>query len=179
MDKSKVIYVSGYRSFELGVFKENDPKIQVVKNVLKKELHQLAEEGLEWVLVSGNLGVELWAVQIVAELKEEYPELSLGILYPFSDFGNNWNEGNQEKKKLAEQLADYVEAVSHQPYQSPSQLKNHTRFILEHTVGCLLIYDEEFPGKTKYFFEDAQNYQADHPYEIRLISMDDLQNFSE
>lgn len=97
MDKSKVIYVSGYRSFELGVFKENDPKIQVVKNVLKKELHQLAEEGLEWVLVSGNLGVELWAVQIVAELKEEYPELSLGILYPFSDFGNNWNEGNQEK----------------------------------------------------------------------------------
>ncbi|HFD6952464.1 TPA: SLOG family protein, partial [Enterococcus faecium] len=143
MDKSKVIYVSGYRSFELGVFKENDPKIQVVKNVLKKELHQLAEEGLEWVLVSGNLGVELWAVQIVAELKEEYPELSLGILYPFSDFGNNWNEGNQEKKQLAEQLADYVEAVSHQPYQSPSQLKNHTRFILEHTVGCLLIYDEE------------------------------------
>lgn len=135
MDKSKVIYVSGYRSFELGVFKENDPKIQVVKNVLKKELHQLAEEGLEWVLVSGNLGVELWAVQIVAELKEEYPELSLGILYPFSDFGNNWNEGNQEKKQLAEQLADYVEAVSHQPYQSPSQLKNHTRFILEHTVA--------------------------------------------
>ena len=61
MDKSKVIYVSGYRSFELGVFKENDPKIQVVKNVLKKELRQLAEEGLEWVLVSGNLGVELWA----------------------------------------------------------------------------------------------------------------------
>lgn len=137
MDKSKVIYVSGYRSFELGVFKENDPKIQVVKNVLKKELHQLAEEGLEWVLVSGNLGVELWAVQIVAELKEEYPELSLGILYPFSDFGNNWNEGNQEKKQLAEQLADYVEAVSHQPYQSPSQLKNHTRFILERAYSGL------------------------------------------
>ena len=58
-----------------------------------------------------------------------------------------------KKKQLAEQLADYVEAVSHQPYQSPSQLKNHTRFILEHTVGCLLIYDEEFPGKTKYFLK--------------------------
>ncbi len=58
MDKSKVIYVSGYRSFELGVFKENDPKIQVVKNVLKRELRQLAEEGVEWILVSGNLGVE-------------------------------------------------------------------------------------------------------------------------
>ena len=54
MDKSKVIYVSGYRSFELGVFKENDPKIQVVKNVLKKELRQLAEESgtISWYFVS-------------------------------------------------------------------------------------------------------------------------------
>lgn len=58
MDKSKVIYVSGYRSFELGGFKENDPKIQVVKNVLKKELRQLAEEGLEWVLVTGMKGTK-------------------------------------------------------------------------------------------------------------------------
>ena len=56
-----------------------------------------------------------------------------------------------KKKQLAEQLADYVEAVSHQPYQSPSQLKNHTRFILEHTVGCLLIYDEEFLEKRSIF----------------------------
>ena len=57
MDKSKVIYVSGYRSFELGVFKENDPKIQVVKNVLKRELRQLAEEG--W---NGYLSVGIWAL---------------------------------------------------------------------------------------------------------------------
>lgn len=179
MDSVKVIYFSGYRSFELGVFKENDPKVSVIKKVLKKEIQQLAEEGLEWIIVSGNLGVELWATQIVAELKLDYPELHLGIIYPFMAFGSNWNENNQEKKRLAEQLSDYVEAVSHQSYQSPSQLRNHTRFLLEHTDGCLLIYDEEFPGKTQYFLRDAEKYQEEHPYEIRLISMDDLQNFSE
>lgn len=36
MDSVKVIYFSGYRSFELGVFKENDPKVSVIKKVLKK-----------------------------------------------------------------------------------------------------------------------------------------------
>lgn len=36
MDRLKVMYISGYRSFELGVFKENDPKITVIKKVLKK-----------------------------------------------------------------------------------------------------------------------------------------------
>ncbi|MBF8807995.1 MAG: DUF1273 domain-containing protein [Enterococcus lacertideformus] len=179
MDRLKVIYISGYRNFELGVFKENDPKITIIKKVLKKELQQLVEEGLEWVLTSGNLGIEMWATQVVAELKTEYPDLKLGILFPFKEFGNNWNEKNQEEKRLAEQLSDYVEAVSHQSYQSPSQLRNHTRFLLEHTDGCLLIYDPEFPGKTQYFFKDAQAFQQDHPYEIRLISMDDLQNFSE
>ena len=179
MDSVKVIYFSGYRSFELGVFKENDPKVAVIKKVLKREIQQLAEEGLEWIIVSGNLGVELWATEIVAELKLDYPELHLGIIYPFMAFGSNWNENNQEKKRLAEQLSDNVAAVSHQPYQSARQLRNNTGFLLEHTDGCLLIYDEEFPGKTQYFLRDAEKYQEEHPYEIRLISMDDLQNFSE
>ncbi|MCO5509304.1 DUF1273 domain-containing protein [Enterococcus hirae] len=179
MDRLKVMYISGYRSFELGVFKENDPKITVIKKVLKKEIQQLVEERLEWVLTSGNLGIETWVTEVVAELKQEYPELKLGIIYPFKEFGNNWNENNQEKLRMTEQLADYVEAVSHQAYQSPSQLRNHTRFLLDHTDGCLLIYDPEFPGKTQYFLKEAQTYQQDHSYEIRLVSMDDLQNFSE
>ena len=179
MDRLKVMYISGYRSFELGVFKENDPKITVIKKVLKKEIQQLVEEGLEWVLTSGNLGIETWVTEVVAELKQEYPELKLGIIYPFKEFGNNWNENNQEKLRMTEQLADYVKAVSHQAYQSPSQLRNHTRFLLDHTDGCLLIYDPEFPGKTQYFLKEAQTYQQDHSYEIRLVSMDDLQNFSE
>ena len=179
MDRLKVMYISGYRSFELGVFKENGPKITVIKKVLKKEIQQLVEEGLEWVLTSGNLGIETWVTEVVAELKQEYPELKLGIIYPFKEFGNNWNENNQEKLRMTEQLADYVEAVSHQAYQSPSQLGNHTRFLLDHTDGCLPIYDPEFPGKTQYFLKEAQTYQQDHSYEIRLVSMDDLQNFSE
>lgn len=107
MDRLKVMYISGYRSFELGVFKENDPKITVIKKVLKKEIQQLVEEGLEWVLTSGNLGIETWVTEVVAELKQEYPELKLGIIYPFKEFGNNWNENNQEKLRMAEQLADY------------------------------------------------------------------------
>lgn len=179
MDTIKVMYISGYRSFELGIFKDNDPKMTVIKKVLKNELTQLVEEGLEWVIISGNLGVELWAGEVVAEMKTDYPELKLGIIYPFAEFGNGWNENNQEKKRLVEQLSDYRESVSHQPYQSPSQLRNHTQFILQHTDGTLLIYDPEYPGKKDYFFKDAQKYQGSHPYEIRTVSMDDLQNFSE
>lgn len=30
------LYVTGYQSYELGIFNENDPRVQVIKNVLKK-----------------------------------------------------------------------------------------------------------------------------------------------
>jgi len=96
MEMIKTLYVTGYRSFELGIFQGKDPKITVIKNVLKKELASYIETGVEWILISGNLGVELWTAEVVGELKTEYPEVQLGLLYPFKDFGNNWNEQNRE-----------------------------------------------------------------------------------
>ncbi len=52
-------------------------------------------------------------------------------------FGNNWNENNQEEQ-TAEQFADYVEAVPViSPTKTPNQLRNHTRFLLEHTEGAI------------------------------------------
>lgn len=176
MDKIKTIYVSGYRSFEIGVFQEKDPKIEIIKNVLKKELLAYLDAGLEWVLVSGNLGVELWTAETIGELKNDYPDLKLGLIFPFKDFGSNWNEKNQLALEKIKSLADYVNSVSHQVYKTPAQLKAHTTFLLEHTGGSLLVYDKEYEGKTSFFLRDAEAFSERFSYDIRLITMDDLQN---
>jgi len=176
MESIKTLYITGYRSFELGIFQAKDPKITVIKKVLKRELQQFVEAGLAWVLIGGNLGVELWAAEVVAELKHEYPELQLGILYPYQEFGSQWNEQNRELLAKAESLADYVNAVSHQSYQGPGQLKSHTEFLLGHSEGCLLVYDREYPGKTQYFLKEAERFSIREPYDIYQISMDELQN---
>ena len=178
MNEVKTVYISGYRGFELNIFQENDPKLTIIKKLLRKELIQLLEEGAEWFLISGNLGVELWAGEIAIDLKEEY-EVKLGVIFPFEGFGENWNEKNQQLLNKVASQADYVDAVSHKPYQSPAQLKMHTRFIIDHTQAALLIYDKEYPGKPKFFLEEAERFSEQHFYEIRLISMDDLQNFSQ
>lgn len=179
MENVKTLYVTGYKSFEIGAFQDNDPKITVIKNVLKKEIMGYLDTGLEWVLVSGNLGTEIWAAEVVAELKNDYPELKLGIVYPFKEFGANWNEKNRANLEKIELLADFVDSVSHQPYKSPAQLKMHTRFLLEHSGASLLVYDKEYPGKTQYFLKEAELFSEKFPYEIRLITMDDLQNSME
>lgn len=175
----KRIYITGYRSFELAIFQENDPKITVIKNILKRELIALLEDGLEWLLLSGNLGVEYWAFEVAHELKETYPDFSIGLFLPFMNFGDQWNDKNKEKLLGMQAKVDYVNTVSHKPYETPQQLKNHTHFLLQQTMGCLLVYDEEFPGKTEYFLKDARKHSETKAYTVLQLTMDDLQYYED
>ncbi|MBX8936711.1 DUF1273 domain-containing protein [Enterococcus gilvus] len=173
------LYVTGYQSYELGIFNEKDPRVQVIKNVLKRELTALIENGLEWVMISGSLGTEIWAGQIINELKQDYPEIKLAIIFPFEGFGSNWKEHNQLLLSELVQTADYVDSVSHQPYQNPGQFKNHVSFLLQHTDAALVVYDTEYPGKSKFFLADVEKFQEKNSYELLTITMDDLENSSD
>lgn len=170
----KRVYITGYHSYEMGIFQDKDPKIPIIKKSLKNRLLSYLDSGLEWVILSGNLGVEMWAGEIVGELKKSYPELQLAVVYPFLEMNKNWQEPNLLKSERLELAADFVAAVSEKPYQSPQQFKNHTQFLLEHTDGTLLVYDDEFPGKPKFFYQAAKNYEKQHDYLVEFITMDDL-----
>lgn len=170
-------YITGYRHYELGIFSDRDERVKVLKQFLKKVEIELLEEGIEWFLFAGNLGIEHDAFMEAVKLKEEYPELRLGVIFPFADFGSQWNENNQLILMDYKEKADFIDYVSHSPYQNPSQLRNHTQFMLQHTEGSMLIYENEHEGKTKFFLSEAEKYQENHPYEIRQYSLEDVQNF--
>jgi len=75
----KVIAVTGYKPFELGIFKNDHPGVECIKKALRRKLTAFVEDGLEWVIISGQLGVELWAAEVVFEIqvtkrKYESPE---------------------------------------------------------------------------------------------------------
>lgn len=179
MKKIKRLFITGYRSFELGILKENDPRIAIIKKKLEKEIIHYIESGLEWVLIGGNLGIEIWAGETVSKLKINYSELKLGLLYPFAEFGENWNPLNNEKLKKIENSADFIGYVSKKTYYSAKQMQNHTDFILKHSDASLIVYDQDYEGKTLFFFRDANYFSLKNNYIIRLITMDDLQNSME
>ena len=172
----KNLLVSGYRSFELGVFKDDDPKVAIIKKCLKEEIKSYIEEGVTWILTTGQFGVEQWTIEIVDELKVDYPEIKQGIIFPFIEFGSNWNEKNQMKLTQLKQKVDFVDSVSHQPYKDPSQLKNHQSFMLQKTQAALLVYDPENEGKTKWLYQAILKKQDTGEYDCRLIDFDQLQN---
>ena len=68
------LWVTGYRSYEIGTFGEKDPKITVVKYALEQVIRQQLDLGLKWVITGGQLGVEQWSVAVALSLKAEFPK---------------------------------------------------------------------------------------------------------
>ncbi|GEL14369.1 DUF1273 domain-containing protein [Pediococcus cellicola] len=170
------IWITGYRSYELTVFDDKDPKRLVIQYVLKQALKNRIESGADWLITGAQMGIEQWATEAGYELKHEYPEFQIAIMLPFTEFGQQWNEANQAKLSETLAKADFNESISHHPYQSPQQLKTYQHFMLTHTDEAILVYDPEHPGKTKYDYDVIQKWRDSHPYPLELIDMDDLQD---
>ncbi|MEK3808347.1 DUF1273 domain-containing protein [Bacillus sp. FSL H8-0547] len=171
----KVITVSGYKPFELGIFKNDDPGVAYIKKAIEKSLRPLAEEGLEWVLISGQLGIELWAAEVVFDLQVEYDELKLGILTPFLEQEEKWNEDNKEYYEYIVSSADFVDSITKRKYDNPNQFRLKNEFFVSKSEGLLLVYDEENPGSPKYLLETARKKAESREYSIMTISFADLQ----
>ena len=172
---NKIAAISGYKPYEIGVFKQDHPAVTYIKRAIKEHLIALLEDGLEWVIISGQLGTELWAAEVIYELREEYNELQLAVITPFLEQEASWNEQNKEWYESILLEADFVDAVSRKPYEKPWQFRLKNQFFVQKSDVMLLFYDLEKEGSPKYLYDTAVRYQANHQYEIRLIQFDDLQ----
>jgi Uncharacterized protein conserved in bacteria len=111
----QTIYVTGYRPHELGIFNDRHPGIPIIKKSIENELRILLEDGLEWVVISGQQGVETWTAEVIIELKKEYDNIKYSIITPFLEQEKNWNEQKQLKYQYIVSHADFVTSVTKRP----------------------------------------------------------------
>ncbi|TFE03248.1 DUF1273 domain-containing protein [Jeotgalibacillus sp. R-1-5s-1] len=175
----KILTVTGYRAQELGIFTQKDPAVQIIKKAISQSILQKLDEGLEWVLISGQLGVELWAGEVVIELQKDYPDLKLAVITAFQEMESKWNEANQELFHTIISHADFYDSVSRKPYENPSQFRNRDLFLLQKSDGLLLVYDPENEGSPKYIKEMAESAAANGQLELIQITFQDLQWIAE
>ncbi|MDZ7835478.1 MAG: SLOG family protein [Alkalibacterium sp.] len=83
-----------------------------IKKFFKRKLIEYIEQGMEWVIISGNLGTELWMGEVALDLKADYPELKLAVLLPYTNFSSKWNEVNQMYYNSIIERADYINYTS-------------------------------------------------------------------
>ncbi|UQS85365.1 DUF1273 domain-containing protein [Apilactobacillus apisilvae] len=170
------LWITGYRSYELGIFKKDDPKKIVIDKVIKDNLSQEIMDGVNWIITGGHLGIEQWSVENAEDLKKTFPdEFQTAVMLPFENFGEQWKDENKLELQKCIQSANFSANVSNEKYQSPMQLKAYQKFMLSHTDKALLIYDLDNEGKTKYDYKEIKKYAENHDYNLKMISFDDLQ----
>ncbi|WP_345739423.1 SLOG family protein [Virgibacillus salarius] len=140
----KILAVTGYKPMEINIFKEDDPRITYIKAAIVKRIVPLIEEGLEWILLSGQMGVEIWTAEIVLDLQEDY-DIKLGIFPPFENQETRWPESLQEKYQALVATADFYKPIYQGDYKGSFQFKAKNMWLADKSDACLILMDEEYP----------------------------------
>lgn len=155
---------------ELNIFKVDDQRISFIKAAIRKRLIGFMEEGLEWVIVSGQMGVELWTAEVVTELQEQY-NVHLAIIPPFENQETRWPESIQEVYQNLTLVADFYKPLYAGDYKGAYQFKAKNRWLIEKSDGCLILMDEDNPGSGRYFYQETKGMNN---YPVYLITPADL-----
>lgn len=174
------LVITGYRAHELGIFDSKHPGIQVIKTALTDKLLLYMEQGLEWVLISGQQGVEVWAAEVVVALKKQGYPLKLSITTPFSEFTSRLKPDKQAEFQQLILAADFYQPLTTGIYQGPWQFQERDKFLLRNTDGALVVYEDEQPASAKYFIELIKSYQNRQPtYYYEQVTSYDLNDVAE
>lgn len=176
----KNLLVSGYRAHELNIFSQKHKGIVYIKKALTAKLIPLIDNGLEWVITPGQYGVDLWACEVVIELKEQYPQLKLSIITAYSNQEEKWKDDKKDFYHQVLKGVDYYASVSNQPYDGIWQLTARDELLFRKTDGILLVYDEDAgEGSPKFFKQKALKKQQAGDYEYISISSEDIQSIAD
>lgn len=175
----KKLTVTGYKAHELGIFQEVHPGVEIIKKALYDQLEIFAQQGLEWVFISGQQGVETWTAEVVWALQEHYPKLQYAVMTPFLAQEKNWKDPKKEKYQEILQAADFVTSLTNKPYEAPWQFIEKNKWFITHSDALLVVYDDENEGSPKYIKNLAQKYMENHDFEIFTIDAYDLQYIAE
>jgi len=173
------MWITGFRQHELGIFKETDPKVTIIKYALEKIIRNELENGLNWLIVGGQSGIETWAIEVALELQTDYPEFQIALMTPFIDFGSNWKQERQDKLVSLKTQVDFSQSISKEKYNNPAQLKQYQRFMLEHTDKAVIFYDEIAENASvRYDVWAAKAYQEHVDYPVRYVDFERLQDYA-
>ena len=116
----------------------------LVKQQLEKEIRRAIDDGLD-VFISGMArGVDIWAAEIVLELRDSGTPIRLMCASPYDGFEKSWNEEWQERYRRIINAADYALFVCSAYNQSCFQIRNE--WMVNHSVRVIAVFNGEKGG---------------------------------
>ena len=106
---------------------------------LRKEILAAIEEGYTTFITGCSTGVDLWAADIVIELRRQNKELKLICAVPFEGFDSKWPVDWVKHYKMIRKQADWVEVIS--PSYSPEAYQKRNMWMCRHASRIIAVWD--------------------------------------
>lgn len=115
-----------------------------VKSTLLREIMKSIKEGYT-VFISGMArGVDMWAAEIVLELKEDNPDIKLIAAIPFEGFELKWSRDNQRQYNEILEKADLIKYICPKFSYSAYQIRNE--WMVDHSSRVIAVFNGEKSG---------------------------------
>ena len=111
---------------------------------LRKEILQAIDNGYRVFLTGMSRGVDLWAADIVIELRRYNKDLKLMCVIPFEGIEERWPVDWKKHYSLVRKQADWVQVLSDR--YSPDVYQNRNQWLINHSSRLIAVFNGDSSG---------------------------------
>lgn len=155
MNKYVTCCFTGHRPQKLGFrFDENSNECRNLKSSLKAEIINAINQGYKFFICGGGLGVDMYASNIIIDLKSEYPYISLHLALPCHNHTKLWKKEQTLAFKKIMSLSDKIIYVSEKDYFEGCMIIRN-KYMIDNSNLLVAAFNGS-PGGTKQTLEYAK-----------------------
>lgn len=117
---------------------------KAIKKDLEASITAAVKDGFTTFITGMAYGVDIWAGEIVVQLRKKNPNLRLIAAVPFDGFDNRWSsEWQQDYSALLEE-ADLVRYIC--PRYNPGAYQRRNEWMVDHSARVIAVFNGEKSG---------------------------------
>ena len=116
----------------------------LVKRELEREIRQAIADGLDVFITGMARGVDIWAAEVVLDLRDAGAPIRLMCASPFEGFEHSWNEEWQRRYCRIMNVADHTLFVCKGYSRTCFQIRNE--WMVDHSARVIAVYNGESGG---------------------------------
>lgn len=147
MEQIKICCFTGHRPQNLPFrFDEQDRRCRKLKRVLRQEIkRQIKEAGVCHFISGMAIGVDMYAAEIVLDLKRKYPQITLEAAIPCENQSEKWPQPLRERYRDILSRCDKRTLI--QRYYTPDCMHRRNRYMVDSAQTVIAVWNGN-PGGT-------------------------------
>ncbi len=140
MNLSKSVAFTGHRPEKITFgCQEDSAQIQRVKQELREAIIEKIETGCSCFLSGMAMGADLWAGEIVLELKRQYPHIKLTAVIPYAGQSDCFPASWRQRYDAVLAGCDYATVLSDFYYKGCFRARN--QWLLAHSEHLIAVFN--------------------------------------